>query len=284
VTERQACSIASVNLHPIKSCGGIAVTEALLIETGLELDRAWMVVDDKGDMITQRERPRLALVKPTLRADDMVLRAPGMLALHIALDAVEGATRARVWDDEVKAYDMGALAAQWFTDFIGQPARLVRFDPEQKRLSDKAWTGDLDAENAFGDGFPLLVTSTASLADLNQRLAARGAAPVTMERFRANLVLDGLQAGDEDLLDEITIDAEGGPVRLKLVKPCARCSIPNVDPATAECGHEPGDTLSTYRADARVQGGITFGMNAIILEGIERVLRPGLAAQASWKF
>ena len=284
MTERQACSIASVNLHPIKSCGGIAVTEALLIETGLELDRAWMVVDDKGDMITQRERPRLALVKPTLRADDMVLRAPGMLALHIALDAVEGATRARVWDDEVKAYDMGALAAQWFTDFIGQPARLVRFDPEQKRLSDKAWTGDLDAENAFGDGFPLLVTSTASLADLNQRLAARGAAPVTMERFRANLVLDGLQAGDEDLLDEITIDAEGGPVRLKLVKPCARCSIPNVDPATAECGHEPGDTLSTYRADARVQGGITFGMNAIILEGIERVLRPGLAAQASWKF
>jgi len=242
------------------------------------------VVDDKGDMITQRERPRLALVKPTLRADDMVLRAPGMLALHIALDAVEGATRARVWDDEVKAYDMGALAAQWFTDFIGQPARLVRFDPDQKRLSDKAWTGDLDAENAFGDGFPLLVTSTASLADLNRRLADKGVAPVTMERFRANLVLDGLQADDEDHLDEITIDAEGGPVRLKLVKPCARCSIPNVDPVTAECGHEPGDTLATYRADARVRGGITFGMNAIILEGVERVLRPGQTGHASWKF
>jgi uncharacterized protein YcbX len=284
VTERQACSIASVNLHPIKSCGGIAVTEALLIETGLELDRAWMVVDAQGEMITQRERPRLALVKPTLRADDIVLRAPGMLALHIALDAVEAATRARVWDDEVKAYDMGALAAQWFTDFIGQAARLVRFDPEQKRLSDKAWTGDVDAENAFGDGFPLLVTSTASLNELNQRLAAKGLAPVTMERFRANLVLDGLQAGDEDLLDEITIDAEGGPVRLKLVKPCARCSIPNVDPVTAETGHEPGDTLATYRADARVKGAITFGMNAIILDGVERVLRPGQTAQASWKF
>lgn len=284
MTERQACSIASVNLHPIKSCGGIAVTEALLIETGLELDRAWMVVDAQGEMITQRERPRLALVKPTLRADDMVLRAPGMLALHIALDAVEAATRARVWDDEVKAYDMGALAAQWFTDFIGQAARLVRFDPEQKRLSDKAWTGDVDAENAFGDGFPLLVTSTASLNELNQRLAAKGLAPVTMERFRANLVLDGLQAGDEDLLDEITIDAEGGPVRLKLVKPCARCSIPNVDPVTAETGHEPGDTLATYRADARVKGAITFGMNAIILDGVERVLRPGQTAQASWKF
>jgi uncharacterized protein len=284
VTERLACSIASLHLHPIKSCGGIAIGEALLIETGLELDRAWMVVDAQGEMITQRERPRLALVRPTLRGDDMVLRAPGMLALHISLDAVEAATRARVWDDEVKAYDMGALAAQWFTDFIGEPARLVRFDPEQKRLSDRHWTGEVQAENAFGDGFPLLVTSTASLADLNSRLLAKGVAPVTMERFRPNLVLDDLQAFDEDNLDEISIEAEGGVVRLKLVKPCARCSIPNVDPVSADTSHEPGDTLASYRANARVNGGITFGMNAVILEGFDRVLRPGQAATASWAF
>jgi uncharacterized protein len=284
VTERLACSIASLHLHPIKSCGGIAIGEALLIETGLELDRAWMVVDAQREMITQRERPRLALVRPTLRGDDMVLRAPGMLALHISLDAVEAATRARVWDDEVKAYDMGALAAQWFTDFIGEPARLVRFDPEQKRLSDRHWTGEVQAENAFGDGFPLLVTSTASLADLNSRLLAKGVAPVTMERFRPNLVLDGLQAFDEDNLDEISIEAEGGVVRLKLVKPCARCSIPNVDPVSADTSHEPGDTLASYRANARVNGGITFGMNAVILEGFDRVLRPGQAATASWAF
>ena len=284
VTDRLDCSIASLHLHPIKSCAGIDVDQALLIETGLELDRAWMVVDASGEMITQRDLPRLALVRPTLRADDVVLRAPGMLALHLSLDAVEAATRARVWDDEVKAYDMGALAAQWFTDFLGRPARLVRFDPEQKRLSDPAWTGAVQAENAFGDGFPLLVTSTASLADLNQRLAARGAAPVTMSRFRPNLVLDGLQAYDEDSLDEITIAAEGGPVRLKLVKPCARCSIPNVDPASAETSNEPGDTLAGYRADARVKGGITFGMNAVVLEGFDRVLRPGQSAQATWSF
>jgi uncharacterized protein YcbX len=168
VTDRLPCSIASVHLHPIKSCGGVAVTEALLIETGLELDRAWMVVDAEGTMITQREQPRLALVQPTMRRDDMVLRAPGMLALHVA------PTHARVWDDDVKAYDMGALAAQWFTDYLGQAARLVRFDPEQKRLSDSRWTGDIAAENAFGDGFPLLVISAASLADLNERLRAKG--------------------------------------------------------------------------------------------------------------
>lgn len=284
MSDTLACSIASLYLHPVKSCAGIAVDEALLIETGLQLDRAWMVVDDAGTMITQRDTPRLALVRITLRGDDMVLRAPGMLALHVSLDAVEQPSRARVWDDEVAAYDMGALAAQWFSDFLGRKARLVRFDPEQKRLSSKRWTGDIDAENAFADGFPILVTSTASLADLNQRLAARGAAPVTMERFRPNVVLDGLQAYDEDNLDLVTLQADGGPVVLKLVKPCARCSIPNVDLLTADLGHEPGDTLAGYRADARVNGGITFGMNAVIVEGIDRVLRPGQAGTATWGF
>jgi len=282
-----SCTVASLHVHPIKSCAGIAVAESLVIETGLEFDRAWMVVDAHGDMLTQRELPRLALVTPTLRQSDMVLRAPGMLALHIALDRVEAATRVRVWDDEVTAYEMGALAGQWFSDLLGiKGLRLVRFDPEHKRLSDARWTGDVAAENAFADGFPLLVANTASLADLNARLAARGAAPVGMERFRPNLVLDGagLAAWDEDHIDEITITTDDGPVRLKLVKPCVRCSIPNVDPATAVPGVEPSATLAGFRADASMNGGITFGMNTVVLEGLDRALRTGQSVSASWKF
>jgi uncharacterized protein YcbX len=280
-----ACTVASLHVHPIKSCAGIAVAESLVIETGLEFDRAWMVVDEHGDMLTQRELPRMALVTPTLRQSDMVLRAPGMLALHIALDSVEQPTRVRVWDDEVAAYEMGALAGQWFSDLLGlKGLRLVRFDPEHKRLSDAKWAGNVAAENAFADAFPLLVANTASLADLNTRLAARGTAPVAMERFRPNLVLDGLQAWDEDHIDEITITTDEGPVRLKLVKPCVRCSIPNVDPATAATGNEPGATLAGFRADARVNGGITFGMNAVVLEGLDCALRTAQRGTANWKF
>lgn len=278
------CTVSQLYVHPIKSCGGIAVSDTLLIETGPEFDRAWMVVDEHGEMLTQRELPRMALIQPRLKHDDMVLRAPGMLALHVALDRVEAATRTKVWDDEVQAYDMGALAAQWFSDFLGRKARLLRFDPEHKRLSSKKWTGEVDAENAFADAFPLLVTSTASLADLNRRLAERGAAPVGMERFRPNVVLDGLQAFDEDHIDELVLAGDDGPVRLKLVKPCARCTIPDVDPATAATGHEVGDTLAGYRADARVDGGITFGMNAIVLEGFERSLRVGQPATGTLNF
>ena len=278
----------SLHVYPIKSCAGITLDEALLIETGLEFDRAWMVVDPEGRFVTQCELLRMALIRPTLRQSDMVLRAPGMLALHIQLDAVETPTRATVWNDEVAAYDMGSLCAQWFSDFLGRPLRLVRFDPEQKRLSSKRWSGAIDAENAFADGFPLLVASTAGLAEFNRRMLAAGHDAVTMERFRPNLVLDGLDAHGEDALDEIVFDSadddRGGSIKLKLVKPCARCPIPDIDPLTGEPGHAVGDTLASYRADARLDGALTFGMNAVIVEGIEQALRAGMPGRASYRF
>jgi len=281
-------SVGGLYVYPVKSCAGVALDEALLAETGLEFDRAWMVVDEAGRFVSQRELPRMALIQPRLRESDMVLRAPGMLALHIAYDTVEGPTEATVWDDTVKAYDMGDLAAQWFSDFLGRKLRLVRFDPEQKRLSSRQWTGEVEAENQFADAFPLLVISQASLDALNQKLRERGGEAVTMARFRPNLVIASLDhtlaAHGEDYLDELSIATEQGEVRLKVVKPCVRCSIPNVDPATGETGNEPGDTIATYRADVRMNGGITFGMNAIVLEGIEHVLKAGMKGTATLKF
>jgi len=276
--------IAQLFVHPVKSCAGIEVSDCLLVETGPDLDRQWMVVDERGDMLTQRGLPRMALIRTAFRHEEVVLRAPGMLALHLAVDRVEAPTRVRVWDDEVAAYDMGPLAAQWCTDFLGRPARLARFDPEQRRLSNKRWTGDLDAENGFADAFPLLVTGSASLAELNRRLAAAGHATVDTRRFRPNLVLDGLEPFDEDHLDELRIDTADGEVLLRLVKPCVRCTVPSVDPDTGEQGHAVSDMLATFRADARMDGGITFGMNAVIVEGIDRTLRVGQAVRGTYRF
>ena len=276
--------IASLHLYPVKSCAGVSVDESLLIETGFEFDRAWMLVDAAGVFVSQRELPRMALVQPTLKVHEMVLRAPGMLALHIALDAVEKPLRVRVWDDAVAAFDMGDLAAQWFSDFLGRPLRMVRFDPDHKRLSDRRWTGDIEAESAFADAFSLLVASTAGLAELNRRLQLAGEAPVTMARFRPNIVLDGLDAHGEDHLDEICFDSADGPVKLKLVKPCTRCPIPDIDPVTATPGHAVGDALRSYRADPRMDGALTFGMNAVIAQGIDCALRVGLAGRATVRF
>jgi uncharacterized protein YcbX len=122
------------------------------------------------------------------------------------------------------------------------------------------------------------------LGELNRRLQAQGYDAVTMARFRPNLVLEGLDAHGEDPLDEIVIGSDESAVRLKLVKPCARCPIPDVDPLTGIAGHAVGDALASYRADARLAGKITFGMNAVIVEGIERTLRVGMTGRASYRF
>ncbi len=289
--------IARLFVYPVKSCAGIDVPEALLTETGLDLDRAWMVVDDQGEFISQREEPRLALVQPAFKrgGSELQLRAPGMLALHLRVDAVEAPARVRVWDDEVPAWDMGDIAAQWFSDFLalseqGLPKanapryRLVRFDPEHRRLSDRKWTGEAEALNQFSDGFPLLVLGQASLDGLNARLQAQGRAPVDVRRFRPNLVLDGLSEHDEDRVGPLQIETGEGPALLTPVKPCPRCPIPDIDPATARRSPEVSDTLQTYRQDARVQGAVTFGMNAIVSAGVGTVLRVGQPVAASYRF
>ncbi|MDP3700897.1 MAG: MOSC N-terminal beta barrel domain-containing protein [Hylemonella sp.] len=289
--------IARLFVYPVKSCAGIEVSEALLTETGLDLDRAWMVVDEHGEFLSQREAPRLALVQPQFKrgGTELQLRAPGMLALHLRVDAVEAPTRVRVWDDEVPAWDMGDIAAQWFTDFLalneqGLPKanapkyRLVRFDPEHRRLSDRKWTGEAEALNQFSDGFAVLVLGQASLDGLNTRLQAQGSAPADVRRFRPNIVLDGLPEHDEDRVGPLQIETAEGPALLTPVKPCPRCPIPDIDPLTAHSTPEVGDTLQTYRQDARLQGAVTFGMNAIVSAGMDKVLRVGQPVSASYRF
>ena len=274
--------LESIHVHPVKSCAGVSLASALLDETGFDLDRAYMVVDPSGRFVSQRVLPRMALVRTTLKSDELILRAPGMLALHVALDRVEERSEAEVWTDRVVAFDMGALCAQWFSDFLGQPLRLVRFDPDVRRLASREWTGELEAPTAFQDGFPLLVASTAGLDELNRRLALAGESPVTMNRFRPNLVLSGLDPNGEDQLDEIVFATAEGPVRLKCVKPCVRCPIPDVDPESGVPGHAVGDTLSTYRGHPRMGGAVTFGMNLVIVEGVGHTLAVGMEGDATY--
>ncbi len=276
--------IARLFVYPVKSCAGVEVREAQLTETGLDLDRAWMVVDAAGEFVTQRELPRMALVRPQIRFSEVILRAPGMLALHLSVGTVEEPVRVRIWDEEVPAFDMGAVAAQWFTDLLGQPLRLVRFDPEHRRLSNTKWTQGAEALNQFSDGYPVLLAGTASLDLLNARLAAKGQAAVGIERFRPNIVLEGLEAHDEDRLDVLRIAAGEGEVRLRAVKPCSRCPIPDIDPATAQVDPVVTDTLQGYRRSAVLDGAIAFGMNAIVVDGIDRTLRVGQAVAAGYRF
>lgn len=272
-------TITTLTLYPIKSCAGIDLPAATVNATGLSHqqahDREWMVIDSAGQFLSQRSHAVMALIVPTLHADTLSLQAPGAAPLEIPTAPLDpllaAAVEVTIWDDTVTARDCGDLAAGWFSQIIGLPCRLVRFDPEARRLASKKWTNDIEAPTHFSDGFPMLLVSQGSLDDLNRKLQAQGRATLPMNRFRPNIVIDGVEAFEEDFVATI----RAGRACLQPVKPCARCPVPSIDQASGEYGPDPLDILATYRANPRVDGGITFGVNTILLEGEGEVLRIG---------
>ena len=275
-------TIAELNLFPIKGCRGISLSRATLAATGLEVDgigdREWVIVDEDGEFLSQREYPRLALVETRMTGASLRLKAPGMLQLEIPFDSEGDVVQARVGDDAIAAVTQGEIADAWFSNYLGRPARLLRFDPEHRRLASHRWTGKDEAPYKFADAFPLLVTSTASLADLNGRLMRAGHAAAEMARFRANIVLTGLDAYDEDYAKQARI----GDAVIRMVKPCARCSVPGVDPATGEHDSAVPDMLARYRARTGSEPqGVMFGVNAIVSAGEGTLLRVGDAVDVT---
>jgi len=269
-------SLAALHLYPVKSCRGIQVAEATVTGAGLEHDREWMVVTPQGRFVTQRECPRLATVRVALDAGALTLAAEGGGSVAVPLDLRGAPAEVTVWRDRCQAHDQGSEAARWLSEWLQRPTRLVRFDPARRRLSDPAWTGGVDADNRFSDGFALLAISRASLADLNARLAV----PLAMNRFRPNLELDGLPPYGEDQLEDLL----AGALRLRRVKPCTRCAITTTDQATGTVeGEEPLRTLRTYRWDPRLRG-VTFGQNLIVVAGAGARLCAGMEvlAVAAW--
>jgi len=278
-----AC-IAALHLYPVKSLRGLALDAAAVTPTGLESggigDREWMVVDPAGRFVTQRELPGLARIAPAIEGDGMVLRAAGDDELRIPLEAVPSAPRdVVVWLSHVKGYDQGDAAAAWLSKRLGRTLRLVRFDRATTRLCNPQFAGDSGAHTLFADGYPVLVIGAASLADLNARLVAGGSPALPMNRFRPNLVVDGLEPYDEDHLDTLSI----GAAVLKMVKPCIRCQITTTDQDSAEVGIEPLPTLAGYRHDAPL-GGVRFGMNAIVTSSPASTVRVGDAVEVAWRF
>ncbi|MEI6836639.1 MAG: MOSC N-terminal beta barrel domain-containing protein [Alcaligenaceae bacterium] len=267
--------IRQLFIYPIKSCAGIEVTQAQLTPTGLSMDREWMIVDQEGMFLTQRQIPHMVWITPSLSSTALTLTAPGVSPISIALDQAESPRTVTVWRDTLQGDDQGDAVATWLDAYLAVPGkhyRLVRFSKKARRLSALDWTQGVEAVNKFSDGFAVLVVSQRALTELNERLMQQGHEAVSMLRFRPNIVLDDLDAHLEDHLNELVIETETGSVELSLVKPCPRCPVPNIDPITAISSPEVIDTLQSYRSLARIDGGIGFGMNAIVKGGIGHTL------------
>lgn len=246
---RQVGTVQQLYIYPVKSCKGVAVSEAECTALGLRRghlrDRFWMVTKKDGHVVTARQEPRLVLVSVTCEDDSLIFRAPGVdqLILPSKMPSSHTVHDCRVFGLDIQGRDCGDEAAQWFTDFLKTEAfRLVQFEKNMKaRPSGKILPGMRhNYQVAYPDCSPVMILSEASLADLNTRLAKK----VKMEIFRPNIVVTGCEAFEEDTWDELLI----GNVEMKKVLACPRCIMSTVDPDTGIIDRkEPLETLKSYR-------------------------------------
>lgn len=258
-------TLSTLIYYPIKACRGFEVPAARVERMGLEHDRRMMVVTPEGQFLTQREFPRLALVTPTLQGDFLHLSAPGFDAIRVAVQSRGTTVSVNIWKSRgVQAVDQGEEAAQWFSEWLGAPVRLVHLAEGYLRRINEKYAINADDHTGFADGYPILLASEDSLADLNARLES----PIPMNRFRPNVVVSGCEPFAEDGWKRIRL----GEVELAVVKPCARCVVTTFDKDTLVRSPEPLRTLSTFRRGPK---GVLFGMNVIPLaEGVISVGMP----------
>lgn len=272
-------TISSLHIYPVKSLQGIALDEATLTTQGLAFDRQWMLVDAEGKFVTQRQIPRLASIGVRLTTDSLVLEHAGLPPLSIALEPIP-AKRCQVvvWRDTCTGCEEDEAASRWLTQAVGQwqgtDLRLVRFAPEGVRPVDPAYMDGDSADTAFSDGYPFLIVSEASLAAVNTQLLANGAKAVPMERFRPNIVLNGMTAFEENDCKILTANDSGYAFTLR--KPCQRCKTTTVDQRTGLIANpkEPLRTLTAMNPYPHLSGAF-FGQNATLRAGIGTRVKVG---------
>ena len=252
-------TLTGLYLYPIKSLGGIPLTEAVVEPRGLRHDRRWLLVDGQNRFLTQRTDATLALLAVALGPDALHVRhraRPELGELRVPLTEPPTAPiDVVIWDDIVLARPVSAEADAWFSAALNRPTRLVYMPDSTHRPVDPG-RAPADAIVSFADAYPYLVVGQAALDHLNTRLTAAGETAVPMDRFRPTLVFAGGKPHAEDEWEDFQI----GAVAFRGVKPCARCVVTTINQQTAEAGKEPLRTLSTYRRDGAK---VLFGQNVV---------------------
>lgn len=269
-------SVTGIYRYPVKSCRGERLDDAVVEPWGLAGDRRWMIVDADGTVVTAREHPSLVLVTPTADNSNSAIRfeSPGLpeLAVPVPRGTTAELVPVTVWRSTLLAARASDEAAEWFTKITGTPVRLVYLDDPTRRPVNPDYGKDTDRVS-FADGYPLLLTSEASLSQLNDWIAEgphAPEAPLPVTRFRPSVVIDGAVAWAEDDWRRIRI----GDVTFRVAKGCDRCVFTTIDPRTSVKGREPLVTLARYR---RWDGKVWFGVNLIpdLVPGTPALIRPG---------
>jgi uncharacterized protein YcbX len=250
--------LSEIWIYPVKSLGGIKLQKAHVTDRGLEHDRRWLLIDENGMFLSQREHPELALFQPEITGDFLKITHRVQLEtiqfpLQQSFSEAETKIDVTVWEDSIQAYEVDSVVSDWFSRLLGFSARLV-YMPEESHRKVEAEYAVTEADiNSFSDGYPFLLIGQSSLDDLNSRL--KEALP--MNRFRPNFVFTGGEAYEEESWKEFTI----GELTFFGVKPCGRCVMTTVDQEKGKTsGKDPLLTLAKYRT---VGNSVLFGQNLI---------------------
>lgn len=253
--------VSALYLYPVKSLRGLAVNTAHVDPWGFEGDRRFLVIDEDNRFLTQRAHPIMATIETGLTAESLLLSHPKAGTIQVPRRAPGEGPRpllreVTIWRDTVVSEDCGHDVADFLSSLLGRAARLVRMGPTFSRPVHQTTPPDLVS---FADGFPILVISEASLADLNCRIEERGGTPVPMNRFRPNMVVADAPPFAEDSWTRFRI----GSVDLRAGGPCARCIMTTTDQTTGVREKEPLVTLATYRRDPTEPTNVNFGQNVV---------------------
>ena len=270
--------------YPVKSLQGIGLGQARLYRHGFEWDRRWMLVNRQQCFVTQRQLPALATLQVAITDRALVLAHPRAGSIEVPLEAPSSAAESvRVWQDDCQAQPESPQITEWLESALGPAAqglRLMRFaDGFTRAVAEDAF-GHQQAHTFFADGYPYLVTTTASLQALNQTLSEKGLDAVPMSRFRPNIVIGHDEAWSEDRWASIqtlpATDDEGA--RLAFCKPCQRCKVTSIDQQTSQVA-VPGEPLKTLLGLNTQPGlkGAHFGQNALLAGREGALLRVGNA-------
>jgi uncharacterized protein YcbX len=260
--------IASLHVYPVKSCRGIDVDSTLMTPTGLEWDRRWMIVTTADEFITQRSHPGLATITVAVGDGKLRLSTEGQPSLIVDVDHAGSSRRVTIWNDECLGIDAGDAAAAWLSGHLDDKVRLVRIDPARPRLANPKYAGPDPNPVTFTDGYPILMISSESLAELNRRVPET----LPMTRFRPNIVIEGVAAHAEDAMTLFRSDS----IVLRGVKLCTRCSVTTTDQRTGarDPHQQPLRALGKYRHDYVLKG-VVFGQNCTVVAGVGERLRVG---------
>ena len=249
--------LSEIYIYPIKSLGGIRLEKSNITTRGLENDRRFMLVDENGQFLSQREYPQLAIFQTEIESDFLKItdkKTGQNLKVSLSPNSKISSLSVTIWDDETTAIEVSQEASEWFTQTLGISARLVFMHDESQRKIESNYALIGDEITSFSDGYPILIAGQSSLDDLNHRLEN----PVNINRFRPNFVFTNGEPFEEDAWHEFNI----GNVRFFGVKPCSRCIMTTIDQETGEKkGKEPLLTLNKYR---KAGNRILFGQNVII--------------------